>query len=135
VLSMADGKVHMVGVICGEDCPVVHTPLRQLSGIFPNLPLEIAAIVRDNKPMIAKQDDQMLVGDEVYFFTDTLHLHRVLAAFGHEEKEARHVVVLGGGNIGMYLSRVLHEEENQVHVKVVERDLARAMYLSEQLHG
>lgn len=135
VISMADGKVHMVGVMCGENCPVVHTPLRQLSGVFPNLPLEIGAIVRNNKPIIPNQDEQMLVGDEVYFFTDTKHLHRALSAFGHEEKEARHVVVLGGGNIGMYLSRVLHEEDNQVHVKVVERNLARAMFLSEQLRG
>lgn len=137
VVPLAEGKVHLVGVVCGENCPVVHTPLRQLTTLFPTLSIKIAGIIRPgSKPAFAKPDDQMLVGDEVYFFTDTRHLQRALAAFGHEEKEAHHVAILGGGNIGLYLTRLLQEEQgSNVHTKVIEYNLARALSLSEQLKG
>ena len=135
VIGLAEDKVHMAGVICGENCPIVNTPLRQIVNLFPNLTLQVGAIIRNNRPVFPGPDDQMLVGDEVYFFTDTKHLKRALAAFGHEEQEARNVTVLGGGNIGLYLTRLLHKEHSQVRIKVIESDLARAIKLSESLPG
>lgn len=135
VIGLADEKVHVVGVICTESCPLINTPLMQLEKLFPGLHIKIAAIVRGNKSIIPDQNEQMLVGDEVYFFTDTSHMQRALSAFGHEEKEARHVTVLGGGNVGMYLTSILREEQSQVRLKVIEHSLARAMLLSEQLRG
>lgn len=137
VVPLADGAVHLVGVVCDENCPVVHSPLSQLTTLFPTLSFKVAAIIRPgSKPVFAKPDDQMLVGDEVYFFTDTRHLQRALAAFGHEEKEAHHVAILGGGNIGLYLTRLLQEEQgSKVHTKVIEHNLARALSLSERLKG
>ena len=32
---------------------------------------------------------------------------RALAAFGHEEPEARRMVIVGGGNIGLYLAKLI----------------------------
>jgi len=133
VIGLADGMVHVVGVVCGENCPVINTQLKQLPKLFPNLTIQIAAIIRGNKAIIPDENEQMLVGDEVYFFTDTNLMHRVLSAFGHEEKEARFVTVLGGGNVGLYLTGILHSQQKQVRIKVIEHNLQRAMILSEQL--
>ncbi len=135
VIGLADGAVHVVGVLCGENCPVVNTQLKQLPKLFPNLTIRVAAIVRGNRAIIPDENEQMLVGDEVYFFTDTRLMHRALLAFGHEEKEARHVTVLGGGNVGLFLTGILHTNQRQVRIKVIESDLARAMALSESLSG
>ena len=37
VVPMADGLVSVVGVRCTEECPVINTPIRQLSQLFPDL--------------------------------------------------------------------------------------------------
>ncbi|WP_435641796.1 Trk system potassium transporter TrkA [Micavibrio aeruginosavorus] len=135
VMRLADGRVHLVGVMCGDNCPVINTPLKQLTNLFPSLSLKVVAIIRGQQAIIPNENEQMYAGDEVYFFTDTDHLQRAMAAFGHQEKEARHVTVLGGGNIGMYLTRILQEQSPQTRIRVIENNLARAMTLSEQLRG
>ena len=37
MIPFADGRVRTIGVRLGEDCPVVHTPLRQLTDLVPDL--------------------------------------------------------------------------------------------------
>ena len=36
-VKLADGKAHLISVICMEDCPVLHTQLAQLGKLFPDL--------------------------------------------------------------------------------------------------
>ena len=132
---VANGLAHMVGVICEEDCPVVNTPLSQLSSLFPDLSFQVLAILRNNKPIIPDETDHMEVGDEVFFIVDTQHLKRVMTAFGHEENEARKIVITGGGNIGLTLARHIKERMKSVQIKLIERGQSRAEYLSEQLEG
>jgi len=133
VLSLAGGKLFLVGVVCSNNCPVVNTQLKQLSGLFPELQAQVAAIVRDSQILIPGPNDQIFVGDEVYIFTETEQIRRVLAVFGHEEKEARHIVIMGGGNIGHYLANLLQKAHSGASIKIIERSAERARFLSEQL--
>ncbi|QQP91979.1 Trk system potassium transporter TrkA [Skermanella rosea] len=134
MIPLADGKVRVIGVICTDNCPILHTPLRQLTGLFPDLNLEVVAIVRNDKPIIPGGDDQMLPGDEVYFVADTRHLGRAMAAFGHEETEARRIIILGGGNIGLCLAEELEAKHPQVSARIVEVDRGRAQYIAQRLN-
>ena len=134
MIPLADGKVRVIGVICTDNCPILHTPLRQLTGLFPDLNLEVVAIVRNDKPIIPGGDDQMLPGDEVYFVADTRHLGRAMAAFGHEETEARRIIILGGGNIGLCLAEELEAKHPQVSARIVEVDRGRAQYIAKRLN-
>ena len=133
VMALAGGKVYLLGVVCAPNCPVVNTPLKQLVGLFPDLAVEIAAIQRQGQIIFPGADDQMLAGDEVFFFADSRHLRRAMTAFGHEETEARNIVVMGGGNIGMYLAKMLDEQGRNVNVKIIERNEVRARFLSENM--
>ncbi|MCB9995664.1 MAG: Trk system potassium transporter TrkA [Rhodospirillales bacterium] len=133
VISLAEDRVHLAGVICNDNCPVINTMIGQLPALFPDLPLEIVLILRGHKILIPEDTDQLLPNDEVYFFTDTEHLRRAMAAFGHEETKARHICILGGGNIGLYLAQLLQEQQG-IQMKVIERDSGRAQKLSEDLH-
>ena len=107
---LADGLAHMIGVVCEEDCPVINTPLGQLNNLFPDLSFQVLAILRDNKPIIPDETDQLEVDDEVFFIVDTKHLKRVMTAFGHEEDEARRIVIAGGGNIGITLAKLIQSQ-------------------------
>ena len=52
MISLADDKVKLTGVRCEDDCPVVNTPLKQLTQLFPDLNIIVVGIVRDNNPII-----------------------------------------------------------------------------------
>ena len=56
-----------------------------------------------------------------------------MAVFGHEEPEARRVVIIGGGNIGYFLTQELEETHPGLDVKIVELLPERARYLAERL--
>src|SRR3546814_9221433 len=64
MIPFADGLVRVIGVICREDCPIINTPLRQLTGLFPDLNIEVLAIVRGDKAMIPDADDQLFPRSE-----------------------------------------------------------------------
>lgn len=126
MVPFVDGLVRLIGVRCTEDCPVVFTPLRQLSHLFPELCLQVVAIFRQDRGMVPLPDEQIFPGDEVYFVVDAVQTRRALAAFGHEESQARRLMVLGGGNIGLYLAHHLEEVEPHAVLKLLERDKVRA---------
>ena len=126
MIPLVDGKVQLLGVRCDSTCPLLHTPIRQLTQLFPDLHITIVGFVRNGKPSLPGPEDQMKAGDEVYFVVDTDHIHRALTAFGHEETEARRLLILGGGNIGFYLAERLEAEYPWVNAKIVEGDAKRA---------
>ncbi len=133
VALLADGRVYLVGVIMPKNSPVVHTQLRQLPTLFPDLSLVIGSIRRNGELIVPKGDDLLEAGDEIFFFTDTLHINRALAAFGHEEKQARNIVMIGGGNVGYYLASKLTAQFPQINLKIIEHNKERALFLAEKL--
>jgi len=133
MIALADGKVRVVGVRCSERCPVIDTPLRQLTSLFPELNIIVVGIVRDGEPTVPTSSSQMLAGDEVYFVADTTHVPRAMAAFGHDEKSARKVIIVGGGNIGLNLARELSEGRRGISAKVIEIDRERARRVAQAL--
>ncbi len=134
-ITLGGGKAHLVGVICMEDCPVLHTPLGQLDKLFPDLSFSIVSLTRKNKSILPDENDMLKVGDEAYIIVDSIHLRRVMAAFGHLEKEARKIIVSGGGNIGISLIRKLQTHINGLQLKIIEHNQERAQFLSEQLEN
>lgn len=133
ILEFADGKVHVVGVNINDDCPIINTPLRQLTELFPDLKARVVGISRKGVLFVPHSADQMLPGDEVYFAADERHVRRTLGIFGHEEKQARRIVILGAGNIGLYVARELEAHDTGNRVKVIERDHDRAIFAADQL--
>ncbi len=134
VAPMADGKVSVVGVRCDDSTPIINTPLRQLTSLFADLNVVIVGILRNERAIVPKAEDQMLPGDDVYFVCDSRHLSRALAAFGHEEPEARSVIIAGGGNIGLTLAEEIESSHHGVNVKVIEYNRERARAVAEALN-
>jgi len=134
IIPLANNKVQLVGVRCRPDTPVVNTPLRQLSVLFPDLQLIVVGMVRNDRPIVTSAEDQMLVGDEVYFVVATDHIARAMAAFGHEEKQTRRILILGGGNIGLFLAQHLEKQYPDISAKIIEMDRERAEFVAKTLN-
>ena len=131
--SFADDKVQVIGVRIDAECPIINTQLRQLTELFPGLSIRVLGIFRGGETITPTGDDQMVPGDEVYFAADRAHVKRALAAFGHEEREARRLIILGAGNIGLFLAKQFEEEHQGVSVKIIEANAARAEVVADEL--
>lgn len=131
--SFADGKVRVVGLRCGPECPVVDTPLRQLGELFPDLPSVIVAIVRQGRLFVPHGDDQLILGDDVYFIAPAEQVARTLSIFGQEDRKARRVLIIGGGNVGFYVAQQIEQRQPNLRVKVIEASRARAVEIAELL--
>lgn len=133
VTPMGNGNIYLCGVLCEHDCPIINTPLKQLKELFPHMQVNVVAIIRNGTPFIPDGNDQMLMGDEVLFVAEKSQLKRILAGFGHEEKDAHSVVIVGGGNIGAGLVHSIKKTYPEVRLKVIESNHERALKLSQEL--
>jgi trk system potassium uptake protein TrkA len=132
-VRFADDQVVVVGVMCREDCPVVNTPLRQLTELFPDLGAVVTGVFRGNHLFVPKSSDSLMVNDLVYVVARRDRVRRTLAIFGHEEPEANRVVIAGGGNIGHYVARMLEERQSTAKVKIIEHSRERALGIADSL--
>jgi trk system potassium uptake protein TrkA len=132
-ITFAGGKVKLMGVRCNEDCPVINTPLRQLTGIFPDLNIVVVGIVRDGEGIVPDADQMMLAGDDVYFVADAAHVPRAMAVFGHEETVARRIIIAGGGNIGAFLGQIIEKDHPGVNARIIESNRDRAHLVADML--
>ena len=78
--------MNLVGVQCSEVSPIIDTPIRHLTNLFPDLSMTILAVIRDGKLTLPRDGAEMMKpGDRVYFVCDSEHLDRAMATFAHEE--------------------------------------------------
>ncbi|MCJ9428797.1 Trk system potassium transporter TrkA [Kordiimonas marina] len=134
MVPFVDGRVRMIGLTLDETCPVLDTPLRQLSELFPTLNTTVAAVVRGKRIFVPKAKDDLRAGDSIYVAVDTSMTDRALAVFGHEEKTAQRIVIVGGGNIGFFLADHLEQGEGAKDVRIIEYNADRAKHIAEKLN-
>ncbi len=133
-VSFGKGRITALGLNCGPDCPVIDTPLRQLSDLFPDLPAVVVAVMREGRLFVPHSDDQLVVGDDAYVIVPVEQVSRVLQIFGHEEVQSRRIIIAGGGNIGFFVAQAIEAREAAMRVKIVETDRDRAVNIAERLN-
>lgn len=135
------GDAQLVGITIDEDCPVVNTPLRQLSELFSTLRVIVVGIRRDGTLFAPTSGDQLFVGDSCYAFAHREDVPRTLEVFGKVAKQQKRVVIIGGGNVGLAVASHLETQDSRIRAKVIERNrncAERAAELLEKtivLHG
>jgi trk system potassium uptake protein len=134
VTPFAEDRVRLIAARCGPDCPILDTPLRQLTFLFPDLHLTCVGIIRDGHLFVPSGDDHLIAGDEVYSVVETSHTARAMRAFGHEEKMAERIVIAGGGNIGLFLAEQLQAaHRSRTTLTLIELDPTRARHVADRL--
>ncbi|WP_265518860.1 Trk system potassium transporter TrkA [Nitratireductor luteus] len=133
VVRFADGHIAMVAIECLEECPVINTPLAQLTELFPDLPSTVVGVSRGGRLFVPHSDDQLMAGDMAYVITTKDQVRRTLGLFGHEEREATRIVIAGGGNIGLYVAHALERKQSRTKVKIIESNRNRAVAIADEL--
>lgn len=132
IKSFADGRIWAVGVKLRDDCPIINTPLRQVAELFPDLKITIVAIKRGDNIWRAHSGDQLEPGDQVFFVSDRNDVTRALEIMGEAGRQARRVIIVGGGNIGLFVAKGL-EKIGSMKIRLIERDRKRAEFIAEEL--
>jgi len=129
----ADGEVAVVGIECHDDCPIVDTPLSQLTELFPDLKAVVVGILRGGHLFVPRSADSLLIGDLVYVVCHREQVRRTLGIFGHDEQEAQRVVIAGGGNIGLFVAHALEAQGTKSRIKIIESSRDRAVAIADEL--
>ena len=132
IKSFVDGRVWAVGVKLRDDCPIVNTPLRQVAELFPDLKITIVAIKRGDSIWRAHSGDMLEPGDRVFFVADRNDVTRALEIMGEAARQARRVIIVGGGNVGLFVAKGL-EKLGSMKIRLIERDRQRAEFIAEEL--
>ncbi|MEL6103709.1 MAG: Trk system potassium transporter TrkA [Pseudomonadota bacterium] len=128
-----DGQAHLLGITLDADCPVVNTPLRQLTDLFSTLRVVVVAIRREGTLFAPEPEDQLFVGDDCYVFSHVDDINRTMEVFGKKQKKQERIVLVGGGNVGLAVARELERQTNRVRAKVIERNRRCAELAAEAL--
>ena len=130
VVDFADGRVRLVGVTAEASAPMTGKSVNEIHKLLPpNTGVCIASLFRDNQPIMP---DQAVVqeGDIVFYIAAKGNTVSIMEFFHKTDKPSKHVMIAGGGNIGMALAQRL---ESKYRVKIVEKDKERAAHLAETL--
>jgi trk system potassium uptake protein TrkA len=132
-VPFAGGKVKMLEISIEKNCPIINTPLKNLTEKFPDFKSNILGAVRKDKFIFLKKNDKMLEQDKVYLVVSSDQLNAILKAFGHEEKISKNILILGGGNIGLNLAKMLEANFEGARIKIIEKNKQRAEEIAAEL--
>jgi len=130
VLDFANGKVQLVAVKAHYGGPLVGQEIRLLRQHMPSVDTRVAAIFRQNRPIIPEGSTVIEADDEVFFIAARNDIRAVISELRRMDKPYRRVMIAGGGNIGLRLAEDL---EKRYQVKVIEHNRERCVFLSETL--
>ncbi|MFT4613017.1 MAG: trk system potassium uptake protein TrkA [Bacteroidia bacterium] len=128
VLDFAEGKVQLVAVRAVEGGPMIGQELREIRRHMPKVDTRVAAIFRQDRPIIPEGITVVEEGDEVFFLAAKEDIRAVMSELRRVDKPYKRVVIAGGGNIGATLAQSI---EGKYQVKLIEKDYGRCRVLSE----
>ena len=132
-VPFAGDKIKVLEIAVQKNCPIVNTALKNLTEKFPEFKANILGVVRKEKFIFLKKNDQLLEGDKAFVVVSSEQLNQILKAFGHEEKIAKKIVIVGGGNIGLNLAKLLESNYEGARVKIIEKNKERAEIIASEL--
>ncbi|MGH1465380.1 MAG: Trk system potassium transporter TrkA [Cognatishimia sp.] len=118
-----DSKMQLLGIALDDECPVVNTPLRQLSDLFTTLEAVVVGVRRDGTLFAPDAGDQLFVNDEIYVMTKVEDAKRTLEIFGKTSTKQERVILIGGGNVGSMVAEELEALPGRaIRAKMIEKD-------------
>ncbi|MFQ9489638.1 MAG: NAD-binding protein [Bilophila wadsworthia] len=104
--QLADGFIRMVGMRV-ESGPLIEQPLTRFREIVQDDGIMVGAIARGQKLIVPSGSDVIKAGDTVYFAYKPTSQRALLRALHKTRRAASTACIVGGGNIGLRLARLL----------------------------
>ena len=134
-VPFANNKIKLLEILINKNCNLINIKLNELTKKHPNLDANIIGIIRNDKFLIPKKNDEIKKNDKIYVIINSSQMAETLEAFGHNEKISKKILIVGGGNIGFNLAKNLEETLDSLRVKIVEKNKDRAEFLANELNN
>ncbi|AGH80082.1 potassium transporter peripheral membrane component [Psychromonas sp. CNPT3] len=130
VAHFAEGKIGLVAMKAYYGGSLVGSAISTLKEHMPNIEARVAAIFRRGKAIRPQGSTIIEADDEVFFITASQHIKAIMSEMQKLELPYKRIMIVGGGYIGESLAKRLEKDNS---VKLIEKNLKRAEYLSETL--
>ena len=134
-VPFADNKIRLLEIQINENCKLINFKLNELTKKYPELDANIIGIIRGDKFLIPKKNDDIQQNDKIYVIINSAQMSQTLEAFGHNEKISKKILIVGGGNIGFNLAKNLEDTLDSARVKIVEKSKDRSEFLANELNN
>jgi trk system potassium uptake protein TrkA len=134
-VPFAENKIRLLEILINDNCNLINIKLNELTKKYPNLDANIIGVIRGEKFLIPKKNDEILKDDKIYVIINSSQMSQTLEAFGHNEKVSKKILIVGGGNIGFNLAKNLEESLDITRVKIIEKDKDRSEFLANELNN
>ncbi len=119
--TFLDGRAQFLGITIDDDCPVVNTPLRQLTDLFSTLRTIVVGIRREGRLFAPEPNDMLFPGDACYICVVNEDVPRTMEVFGKTTRTQERVIIVGGGNVGLAVAKKLEAKGRGIRSKVIEK--------------
>jgi trk system potassium uptake protein TrkA len=130
ILDFSGGRALLIAVRATDGSPVVNHTIAQVRERFPDAPMRLVAMYRQEALLHCDGGTVIRPGDEIFLLAGAEQIRPVLRAMHRSDEAVRRVMIAGGGKVGLRLARRL---AGHYQVKLIERDQKRCEYLAGQL--
>mgnify|MGYP006141562857 FL=1 len=127
------GSAQIIGIELQSDCPVIDTPLKQLTDLFSTLRARVVAIRRNGDLFVPTSKDQMFTDDQIYLIAHRDDVSRTMEIFGKKMRKQERVVIIGAGTVGLSVAKSLESRSEKFKIKIIERDRKVAEFAAGRL--
>lgn len=132
-MDFARGKLQVEVFKLEEDSPLLDMKIAEFAAITTKdeLQFRVIAISRGGRTIMPKFDTKLMYHDLIYIIATREGINFLMKFLGKSTVETDNVMILGGSKIAELTAEQLSRKIS--HVKILEKDKERAMYLSEKL--
>lgn len=126
--ELYNGALILVAVKIRDNASILNRKLYELtsnSNLF-----HIAAIKRQNHTIIPRGNDEVLLGDIVYFCTTPEYVEGIRELCGKKQVDVKNIMILGGSRIAIHIAQAMGDD---VKIKLFEIDRDKSYKLVERM--
>lgn len=133
LVTLADGKMQMIGLRIGKDSPLVGKTLSEYAQEYSEITFRVVAISRQGLTIIPSGSVRIRALDQIFILAKTDSIPDVVKTTGKPDIEINRVMIAGGTPIGAMIARILSQEEKDWNIKLIEPDYDIAEELAQEL--
>lgn len=133
VVSLAEGKMQMVGIRLDKQSLLAGMKLSEVGAMGSDLAFRVVAIYRGGFTLIPFGNDRLQANDHVFLLARTEDIGDVMKLTGHENRKMRNVMITGGTAVGAMIARELSRDDIDWKIKLIEPDYQTSYELASEL--
>lgn len=132
LITLADGKMQMIGLRIGKDSPLVGKTISEYADEHPETTFRVVAILRNGITIIPSGTVRIQKLDQMFILAKTPTIPTVVKTTGKPDVKINRIMIAGGTPIGAMIARILCQQDQKYSIKLIEPDYDTAAELAQE---